>query len=101
MTLISESAFHALGLVDADDLAVRAELMSTITRIVKQRRLTDVEVGTLIDMDQPRVSALLRGKITKFSTAGLLKVLGDLGWDVEMRIVPAQSGKGRVHVLAA
>ena len=101
MTVTSESAFHALGLIDADDLSVRADLMSTITRIVKQRHLTQVEVVATVGMDQALVSALLRGKITKFSTAGLLKVLGDLGWDVEMRIVPAQSGKGRVHVLAA
>jgi len=99
VTVTSESAFHALGLDDADDLAVRADLMSTISRIVKQRRLTDVEVGTLIDMDQPRVSALLHGKITKYSTDRLLKVLGDLGLDAEMRVAPARTTKGRAFVL--
>jgi predicted XRE-type DNA-binding protein len=101
VTVIPESAFHALGLPDADDLVVRADLMSTIARIAGQRRLTQTEVGVLIGMDQPRVSALMGGKISKFSTERLLKALSDLGQDVELRIMPAQAGKGRIHVTAA
>ena len=101
VTLTIESAFHALGLDDADDLVIRADLMHTISRIIKQRQLTQTEVGALIGMDQPRVSALIRGKISKFSTERLLKALSDLGQDVELRIVPARQGKGRIQVMAA
>lgn len=97
----TETAFHALGLPDADDLVIRADLMRAIARIVDQRNLTQVQVGTLIGMDQPRVSALLRGKITKFSTDRLLKALSDLGQDIELRILPARAGKGRIHIAAA
>ncbi|MEI8395240.1 MAG: helix-turn-helix transcriptional regulator [Rhodospirillaceae bacterium] len=97
----TESAFHALGLTDADDLLVRADLTRTIAAIIKQRQLTQTEVGHMIGMDQPRVSALLRGKITLFSTDRLLKALSDLGQDVELRIVPAMEGKGRIHVAVA
>jgi predicted XRE-type DNA-binding protein len=98
VTISTESAFHALGLPDADDLEVRAELINTIARIVGQRDLTQARIGELIGMDQPRVSALLRGRITKFSTERLLKALSDLGQDVELRIAPARTGKGRIHV---
>ena len=93
-----QSAFHALGLEDADDLVLRTELMRKIALVVENRRLTQVEAGKLIGMDQPRVSALLRGRITKFSTERLLKALSDLGQDVELRIAPARTGKGRIHV---
>jgi predicted XRE-type DNA-binding protein len=51
-------------------------------------------------MDQPRVSALLTGKIAKFSTDRLLRALSDLGQDVELRITPARGSKGRLHVAA-
>ncbi len=58
------------------------------------------EAGELMRMDQPRVSALLRGKIGKFSTDRLLKALSDLGQDVELKITPARRGKGKLRVAA-
>ncbi len=100
VTVSTESAFHALGLPDADDLVLRAELLRKIADIVKERGLTQVRAAELLGMDQPRVSALLRGKITKFSTDRLLRALSNLGQDVEVRISPAPDGKGRLHVAA-
>lgn len=100
VNISSESAFHALGLPDADDLVLRAELLRKIADIIKERELTQVRAGELLNMDQPRVSALLRGKITKFSTDRLLRALSDLGQDVEVKVSPAKEGKGRLHVVA-
>jgi len=100
VTYSTESAFHALGLPDADDLMLRAELMRKIGEIVTARGLTQTKAGELMHMDQPRVSALLKGKIGKFSTDRLLKALSDLGQDVELRITPARMGKGRLRVAA-
>jgi predicted XRE-type DNA-binding protein len=100
VSVSAESAFHALGLPDANDLVLRAELLRKIADIIKERGLTQVRAGELLDMDQPRVSALLHGKITKFSTDRLLRALSDLGQDVELRISPAREGKGRLRVAA-
>ncbi len=100
VTYSTESAFHALSLRDADDLVLRAELMQKIGGIIAARGLTQVQAGELMHMDQPRVSALLKGKIGKFSTDRLLKALSDLGQDVELRITPARRGKGRLRVAA-
>jgi predicted XRE-type DNA-binding protein len=96
----TESAFHALGLPDADDLVLRAELMQKIGEIVSARGLTQTQAGALMRMDQPRVSALVKGRIGKFSTDRLLQALSDLGQDVEVRITPARTGKGRLRVAA-
>ena len=89
MTGSTESAFHALGLADADELVLRAELMRRIGVIIKQRGLT-----------QPRVSALLRGRITKFSIDRLLMALSQLGQNVEVRITPSRVRKGRLRIAA-
>ena len=51
-------------------------------------------------MDQPRVSALLTGRITKFSTDQLRSALSDLGQNVELRITPARGRKGKMRVAA-
>ena len=100
ITYSTESAFHALGLPDADDLVLRAELMRKISEIVAARGLTQVQAGLLMRMDQPRVSALVKGRISRFSTDRLLRALSDLGQDVEVRITPARTGKGRLRVAA-
>jgi predicted XRE-type DNA-binding protein len=94
----SDSAFHALGLPDADDLQLRADLMRQIVRIIAERRLTQVRAGKLMAMDQPRVSALMNGKITLFSTDRLLRALSDLGQDVEVRIRPSGGDKGTLRL---
>jgi predicted XRE-type DNA-binding protein len=94
------SAFHALGLADADDLLLRADLMLRILDIIAARRLSQVEAGRLMGMDQPRVSALKNGKITKFSTDRLLKALSDLGQDVEVGVKPSRAKKGKLRLAA-
>ena len=83
--LFDQKRLHALDLPDADDLVLRAELMRKIAEIIAESDLTQTEAGELMRMDQPRVSALLTGKIGKFSTDRLLKALSDLGQDVELR----------------
>jgi predicted XRE-type DNA-binding protein len=100
VTYTNDSAFHALGLPDADDLVLRADLMRRIAKIISARGLTQTQAGEIMHMDQPRVSALLKGKIGKFSTDRLLKALSDLGQDVELRITPARNGRGRLRVAA-
>ncbi len=98
VTYSAKSAFHALELPDADDLELRASLMQRIAGIVAASGLTQVQAGEIMGMDQPRVSALLRGKIGKFSTDRLLKALSDLGQDVELRITPARGGRGKLRL---
>lgn len=100
VTYTAESAFHALGLPDADDLQLRADLLRHIAAIIKHSGLTQAAAGNLMGMDQPRVSALISGKIALFSTDRLLRALSDLGQDVELRIVPSAAEKGCLRIAA-
>jgi predicted XRE-type DNA-binding protein len=100
VTYSSESAFHALGLPDADDLVLRADLMRKIAEIVAARGLTQTQAGEIMGMDRSLVAALAKGQIGAFSTERLLQALSDLGQDVELRITPAATGKGRLRVAA-
>lgn len=94
-----KSVFHDLGLEDADDLFLRAELMRKIGMVIEKKGLTQTAAGKLIDMDQPRISALMHGKITRFSTDRLIKALNDLGQDIEVRIKPTLQKKGVTRVI--
>ena len=94
------SVFHALELDNADDLLMRAELTRQIARIIEARGLSQMQAAELLSMDQPRVSALVNGKISKFSADRLIRALLDLGQDVELQIRPAKGQKGRATVAA-
>ena len=93
-----ESVFHVLGLEDADDLRLRADLMTRILSALGDHCPTPAQVSGRLDLDPARAGDLLRGRITCFTTAQLLKYLADLGLDVELRITPAAEGRGRLHV---
>jgi len=56
-----------------------------------------------LGVDQPKVSALLRGRLKGFSTDRLLKFTICLGQDVDIVIRARRSTKGRghLHVVAA
>jgi len=96
------SAFAALGFEDHADLTMRAELMRLASAIIKRRRLSQAEAGKLLNMDQPRISALLNGKIGKFSTGRLIQAMIDLGQDVALTVTPARHRtKGRIGVREA
>ncbi|HLY54264.1 MAG TPA: XRE family transcriptional regulator, partial [Stellaceae bacterium] len=57
----------------------------------------------LLEIDQPKVSRLLRGQLTGFSTERLMHFLTRLGRDVEIVVkrVPRARRQGRVRVVAA
>ena len=68
----------------------KAELVQRIADIIAERKLTQVRAAKLLGIDQPKVSALLRGKLDGFSTDRLFRFLNALGRDVEIVIRPAR-----------
>jgi predicted XRE-type DNA-binding protein len=60
-----------------------------IVDIIAKRKLTQVRAAKLLGIDQPKVSALLRGKLDGFSTDWLFRFLNALGRGVEILIRPA------------
>lgn len=91
-------AFHALELPDADDLVVKADLVARIEAIIRERGLTQVRAAALLGMDQPKVSALLRGRLDRFSIERLVRALRDLGQDVQLTVTSSakRNARGRL-----
>lgn len=84
----SGNVFADLGLANADELLIKAELVRQISNLITARNLTQTEAAKLLGVDQPKVSALLRGKLAGFSTDRLFRFLNALGSDVEIRVTP-------------
>ena len=67
VTASSGNVFADLGFADPDEELAKAQLASHIQDIIKRRRLTQIAAADLMGIDQPKVSALLNGRLTNFS----------------------------------
>ncbi len=99
----SGNVFADLGLPDADEALAKAELARQIGDIIARRRLTQGAAARLLGVDQPKVSALLCGRLSGFSTERLIRFLNALGRDVSIvvRAAPRSRALGRVRATAA
>jgi predicted XRE-type DNA-binding protein len=84
----SGNVFADLDLKDPEELLAKAELVQRICDIIAERKLTQTRAAALLGIDQPKVSALIRGKLDGFSLARLFRFLNALGRDVEIVIRP-------------
>ena len=95
----SGNVFADLGLSNADEALAKAELARQIGAIIKKRGLKQVDAAKLLDIDQPKVSALTRGVLSGFSTDRLLRFLSLLSCDVEIVLKPSRRHRlGRITV---
>ena len=98
----SGNVFADLGLPNPEERLAKAKLALAISRVIEERDLTQREAATLMGIDQPKVSHVLRGRLADFSTERLMGFLTGLGRDVEIvvRRAPRSRKRGRLHVAA-
>lgn len=84
----SGNVFKDLGVPNADEHMVKAQLVFKIDGIMKERRLTQVQAAALFGVRQPDVSIMLRGEFRQFSVERLLRFLVALDQDVEIVVRP-------------
>jgi predicted XRE-type DNA-binding protein len=83
-TVSSGNVFADLGLPDPDTRLAKAELALRITTVISERGLTQRQAAELLGIDQPKVSAIKRGRLTDFSLERLLTLVNRLGMDIEI-----------------
>ena len=80
----SGNVFADLDLPDAGDRLAKAELARKISEIIGKRRLSQTDAAELLGVDQPKVSALVRGQLAGYSIERLMRFLNVLGHDVQI-----------------
>jgi predicted XRE-type DNA-binding protein len=84
----SRNVFRDLGLPNAEEHLVKAQLVYKIDAIMKNRGLKQIEAGKLFGIPQPDVSRMLRGEFRQFSVERLMRFLVALNQDVEIVVRP-------------
>jgi len=97
----SGNVFADLGFAEPEEELTKAQLASHIRQVIKRRRLTQVAAAALMGVDQPKVSALLNGRLANFSSERLMRLLTTLGQDVEIvvKAKPRHREMGRIRVV--
>jgi predicted XRE-type DNA-binding protein len=86
----SNNVFADLGLEDAEERLLKAELATKIAQLIEKKGWTQAQTAERTALDQPKVSRLLRGQLSGFSADRLFAILNRLGHSVEVRISPKE-----------
>ncbi|MGF1616177.1 MAG: helix-turn-helix domain-containing protein [Gammaproteobacteria bacterium] len=68
------------------NLKLRSALMMEITERIKDQNLTQTQAAEVLRITQPRVSALLKGKINDFRLDSLVDMAHRLGMHVSINV---------------
>lgn len=84
----SGNVFADLGLPHPDLALAKAQLVQRIRDLIAERKLSQVKAAKLLGLDQPKVSALVRGRVAGYSIERLFRFLNALGQRVEITVGP-------------
>ncbi len=73
---------------------IKTKLHIELTKVVEKRKLTQKEVGTILDLQQPHVSKLLSGNLSRTTVDRLTKYLHLLGKAVTVTVKAAPKMRG-------
>ncbi len=95
------NVYADLGYEDADEMLIKAQLVSKIAEIIKRKGLTQTEAAELLGMAQPKLSNLLRGRFRGFSERRLMDCLTKLGRDIQILVkaTPRSRKDGRLSIV--
>ncbi len=98
----SGNIFKDLGFSDevSEKELLKAQLGAEIFRILKERKLTQVEAAKLLGVKHTEVSRLKAAKLSDYSVEQLMRFLNQLNRDIEIRIIPSEDREGQQRVVA-
>lgn len=94
------NVYQDLGLADAEERLAKAQLAIRIDTIIEKKGYLQKEAAKILEINQPKVSALRNGKLEGFSMERLIHFLNLLNQDVEI-VVKSRRGRsrlGKLHV---
>lgn len=85
-TKSSGNVFADIGFKDSKERLVKADLAIRINLIIKERGLKQKDAAELLEINQPKISAILNGRLKDFSIERLIEFLNKLDQDVRIVI---------------
>ena len=84
----ADNIFEELGLPDAANHFLKAQIVAALYRLATARKLTQTKAGEVMGISQPEVSRLFRGNFREYSVERLMGFLTAFNHDVEIVVRP-------------
>ena len=94
----SDNPFADVGLPDAEECLVRAELLCYIVIEIKRRGLSRQQAASLLGISLSQVRHLLEARMSKFPLENLLAMVIRLGAGVTTFCQPTESKPGEIVI---
>ena len=91
VTRSSGNVFADIGRAEPEVALAKADLALALAAVIADRGWTQAEAASALGIDQPKVSALLRGQLAGFSFERLMRFLNRLDFDVTLAITESRS----------
>jgi predicted XRE-type DNA-binding protein len=103
ITAGSGNIFADLHLPDAETHFLKAQIVSEIYRLTKERKLTQIQAGRRMGVSQPEVSRMFKGHFREYSVERLMEFLTLFDRDIDIVVKPHKKpGKsGRIRFVPA
>ena len=95
----SGNVFADLGVPNTDIALAKAKLVQRIRDIIAAHKLTQSRAAELLGLDQPKVSALVHGRVAGYSLDRLFRFLAALGQQIEISVSPARRTATGQHAI--
>jgi predicted XRE-type DNA-binding protein len=92
------NVYADLGMADADEMMVKAQLATKIGEIIKGRQWSQQQAADVLGIPQSKLSKMLRGQFRGISEAKMLDCLTRLGRDVQIVVSPARRATSAGHI---
>lgn len=97
----ARNVYEELGFADAEQMLVKAQLVSKIADILRERGWTQQHAAQILGISQPKLSKMLRGQFRGISEIKMMDCLVRLGRDVKIVVLSEEESRGRLEVVAA
>ncbi len=91
----SGNVFADIGVRDPEEALMKAQLAMAIGKLIRKLDMTQAEATVKLEVDQPKISMLLNGRLRDFSVERLFRFLNALEQDIRIVISPHKKGKSQ------
>jgi predicted XRE-type DNA-binding protein len=88
---------------EPEEWLAKEHLAQLLRHVIVERGISQYAAAKMIGIDQPKVSAIIKGRLAHFSSERLMRFLIKLGHDVDITVKPKPRNRsqGRLRVVSA
>ena len=86
VTPSSGNVYADLGYENPEEMLLKAHLVMRLSQAIKAKGLNQYQAAEVLGIDQPKISALVRGQFRGYSLERLFKFLNAFDLDVEVNV---------------